>query len=95
MEDDNREILRLLRDNATAEKLEGLKRLIALSAFHPGFLFVCSCHCPSLFPLHSHLRVLRLPILAAAAGAASLPSVFGSRFGVQQRGRGAEAGSLG
>ena len=32
MEEDNREILRLLRDNSTQEKLEGLKRLIALSA---------------------------------------------------------------
>lgn len=32
MEEDNREILRLLRDNSTQDKLEGLKRLIALSA---------------------------------------------------------------
>lgn len=31
VEEDNREILRLLRDSGTAEKLEGLKRLIAQS----------------------------------------------------------------
>lgn len=33
MEEDNRETLRLLRESGTAEKLEGLKRLIAQSAW--------------------------------------------------------------
>jgi hypothetical protein len=35
VEEDNREILRLLRDPGVQEKLEGLKRLIAQSAW-PG-----------------------------------------------------------
>ena len=32
LEEDNREVLRLLRDQGVPEKLEGLKRLIAQSA---------------------------------------------------------------
>ena len=38
VEEDNREILRLLRDSGTAEKLEGMKRLIAQSACGPACL---------------------------------------------------------
>ena len=43
LEEDNREVLRLLRDSGVPEKLEGLKRLIAQSA-RPGPAYRLS-HC--------------------------------------------------
>ena len=44
MEEDNREIMRLLRENSTQDKLEGLKRLIALSAPRPRRQLLCLPH---------------------------------------------------
>jgi len=48
LEEDNREVLRLLRDSGVPEKLEGLKRLIAQSA--PPSRLACQTrvHAPAL-----------------------------------------------
>ena len=53
VEEDNREILRLLRDTGTAEKLEGMKRLIAQSACAPAAVALWRT-APRALPLATH-----------------------------------------
>lgn len=68
LEEDNREVLRLLRDSGVPEKLEGLKRLIAQSA--PPKRLACQTR------VHAPALTRRAPLRAAVSVGRDVSNFF-------------------